>query len=311
MQFESYISDLLYRYECVIIPEFGAFLTQNVSAQIHESTNAFYPPKKVLSFNEQLKTSDGLLANYIASVEKIPFETATQKIAKKIKTLKIQLAQGETITFNNIGDLTLNSNSKITFQPSYHINYLKDAFGLSQFVSPHISRELYKEEIETVEKIVPITTAQKQNSRTLLKYAAIAVLALTLGGFVTSNHYLNKIENHNKIAEKQAQEQLNKKIQEATFVINNPLPTVTLNITKQSGSYHIVAGAFRIAENCDKKLNQLKALGYNARKIGVNKYGLHQVVYSSHETRQKAQIELYKVRKNHNSNAWLLVEDLD
>ena len=57
MQFERYISDLLYRYECVIIPEFGAFLTQNVSAKVHESTNAFYPPKKALSFNEQLKNN--------------------------------------------------------------------------------------------------------------------------------------------------------------------------------------------------------------------------------------------------------------
>ena len=63
MQLETYISDLLYRYECVIIPEFGAFLTQPVSAKVDISSNTFYPPKKVLSFNEQLKNNDGLLAN--------------------------------------------------------------------------------------------------------------------------------------------------------------------------------------------------------------------------------------------------------
>ena len=80
MQFDTYISDLLYRYECVIIPDFGAFLTNSVSAQIHESTHTFYPPKKVISFNEQLKNNDGLLANYIASIEKIPFETASKKV---------------------------------------------------------------------------------------------------------------------------------------------------------------------------------------------------------------------------------------
>ena len=49
MQLETYISDLLYRYECVTIPEFGAFLTQPISATIDEASNAFYPPKKVLS----------------------------------------------------------------------------------------------------------------------------------------------------------------------------------------------------------------------------------------------------------------------
>ena len=47
MQFDSYISDLLYRYDCVIVPEFGAFLSHTVSAEINGNT--FYPPKKILS----------------------------------------------------------------------------------------------------------------------------------------------------------------------------------------------------------------------------------------------------------------------
>jgi len=81
MQLENYISDLLYRYDCVTVPEFGAFLTNRVSAKVHASTNSFYPPKKVLSFNEQLKNNDGLLANYIAEVEKIPYAVATAKIS--------------------------------------------------------------------------------------------------------------------------------------------------------------------------------------------------------------------------------------
>ena len=312
MQFERYISDLLYRYECVVLPEFGAFLTQKVSAKVHESTNAFYPPKKVLSFNEQLQSNDGLLANYIANVEKIPFETAANKISKKIKSLKSFLAQGETLNFENIGELSLNNEGKITFEPSYHLNYLTDAFGLSQFVSPSVTREVYKKEAEEVEKVIPIAvTPEKRKSRNFLKYAAVAVLALTLGGFAASNYYLDKIDTHNQLAEEQAQDALNTKIQQATFVIDNPLPAITLNVTKQSGNYHIVAGAFRFEENCDKKLSELQALGYTARKIGTNKYGLHQVVYGSFESRLDAERELFKIKRNHNKDAWLLIEELD
>ena len=155
MQLETYISDLLYRYECVTVPEFGSFLTQRVSAKIHESTHAFYPPKKVLSFNEQIKQNDGLLARYIADVEKIPFETALQAIGKRVKTLKSYLVQGETLSFDNIGELSLNNEGKILFQPSYHLNYLTDAFGLSQFVLPEVTREVLKEEAQEVEKIIP------------------------------------------------------------------------------------------------------------------------------------------------------------
>ena len=312
MQLEAYISDLLYRYECVIVPGFGAFLTQTTSALINENTNSFYPPKKVLSFNEQLKQNDGLLANYIADIEKIPYEDAVKKISKKTRSLKSYLLQGETLSFNNIGDVSLNKEGNLTFEPSYHLNYLTDAFGLTQFVSPNITREVYKDEVETIEKVNPLTiTSEKRKTRPYLKYAAVAVIALTLGGFMASNYYIGQIEQHNQLAQEEANTQLDNKIQEATFIIDNPLPVITLNVAKQSGNYHIVAGAFRIEENSTKKLKQLQALGYNARKIGKNKYGLHQVVYSSFETRTEAQRALYKIRRENNKDAWLLSQKLN
>ena len=147
------------------------------------------------------------------------------------------------------------------------LNYLTDAFGLSQFVSPAVTREVYKETVETIEKEIPIAfTPEKRKSIAYLKYAAVAVIALTLGGFAASNYYVNQIETHNQLAQEEAFQQLDNKIQEATFVIDNPLPAVTFNVTKQTGNYHIVAGAFRVEENCDKKIEQLKAEGYKAQK---------------------------------------------
>ena len=312
MQLETYISDLLYRYDCVTISEFGAFLTHRVYAKLDEASNTFYPPKKVLSFNEQLQHNDGLLPNYMAEVEKIPYEVALHKIAKYVKTMKSYLIQGETITFNNIGELVLNKEGKINFEPSYHINYLTDAFGLSQFEFSSISREVYKKEVEEIEKVIPIAiTPEKRRSRSYLKYAAIAVIALGLGGFTASNYYINQIETQNQIAQEEANQQLDAKVQEATFVISNPLPAATLTIEKQSGNYHIVAGAFRIEANSDKKVNQLRELGYKARKIGMNRYGLHEVVYASYSDRIEALKALYQIKRENNPEAWLLVKALD
>ena len=311
MQLETYISDLLYRYECVVIPDFGAFLTQRESAKVHESTNAFYPPKKVLSFNEQIQKNDGLLVHYISDVEKIPFEDALSKIQKRIKSLKSYLIQGETLSFDNIGELFLNNEGKIQFEPSYHLNYLTDAFGLSQFVSPSVTREVYKEEVEELEEVIPIAfTPEKRKTRPYLKYAAVALIALTIGSVGMSQFYVNKIETHNQLAQEEANKQLEHKIQEATFIIDNPLPAITLNVDKQAGRYHIVAGAFRVKENSAKKVNQLQKLGYNARTIGANKYGLHEVVYGSFEDRREALQALRKIRYNHNKAAWLLVKEL-
>ena len=312
MQLEPYISDLLYRYECVTIPEFGSFLTRRVSATIHESTNAFYPPKKILSFNEQIQKNDGLLIHYIADVEKIPYEEALKRVQKRVKYLKSYLVEGETLDFHNIGSLSLNTEGKILFEPSYHLNYLTDAFGLSQFVSTEVARETYKENVNEIEKVVPIAvTPERHKSRPYLKYAAVALIALTVGGLGASKFYVDNINEHNQIAQEQASEQLENKIQEATFVIENPLPAVILNVTKQSGNYHIIAGAFRIEENSDKKVLQLKEEGFKARKIGVNKYGLHEVVYASYNDRLEALAALRTIKRTHNSDAWLLVKDLN
>lgn len=312
MQLETYISDLLYRYDCVTIPEFGAFLTNRVSAKVHETTHAFYPPKKVVSFNEQLQHNDGLLCSYMAEVEKIPYEMALQKVSKQVKSIKSFLVEGETLHFEAIGDLVLNTEGKIIFEPSYHVNYLTDAFGLSQFTSNNVSREVYKETIETLEKVIPITvTPEKRKARPYLRYAAIALIALTLGGFAASTYYVEQIEAHNKVAQEAANTQLDAKIQEATFVIDNPLPAATLTVDKQQGNYHIIAGAFRVKENADNKVEQLKALGYKARNIGANKYQLHEVVYSSHQTNAEAMVALRDIRKANNPQAWLLVREVE
>lgn len=311
MQLEIYISDLLYRYECVTIPEFGAFLTQRVSATINDETNAFHAPKKVVSFNEQIQQNDGLLAHYIADVEKIPFEAANKKIAKRVKLLKAYLTQGETLTFKNIGEIVFNKEGKILFDPTYHLNYLTDSFGLSEFVTPSVTREVYKEEVQAIEKVIPIAiTPEKRKSKSYLKYAAVALIALTMGGFVASKFYVTQIETHNQLAQEQATQELDTKIQQATFNLN-PLPAITLNVTKQTGNYHIVAGAFRVEENCEKRVKQLKADGFSARKIGANKYGLHQVAYASFEGRLDALKALKDIKKTHNRDAWLLVKKLD
>lgn len=308
MQLETYISDLLYRYDCVVVPGFGAFITNRVSAIVHESTNTFYPPKKVLSFNEQLQGNDALLVNYLAEVEKIPYQVALERINKHIKSIKSFLIAGETIQFENIGDFNLNTDGKIVFEPSHHVNYLTDAFGLSHYSFSDINRITEEEPV----KAAPIVlTAEKRVRTPYIKYAAAAILILGLGGFIGLKLYDNSIEKHNIQALEEANKQLDVKVQEATFIIENPLPAVHLELEKQSGKYHVVAGAFRIEANSQKKVEQLRAKGYKARIIGLNKYGLHEVVYSSYEDRLEALQALRKIRRENNRDAWLLVKNLD
>jgi hypothetical protein len=64
MNIESYISQLLYRYQCITVPGFGAFWLK--SSQHNGLKDPILFPKKAGFFNAQFKNNDGLLANHIA-----------------------------------------------------------------------------------------------------------------------------------------------------------------------------------------------------------------------------------------------------
>ena len=81
MNLDKYIEDLLYRNECVVIPNFGAFITSLNSAQANNN-GMILPPSKSISFNNKLQKNDGVLANYIAELNDISSHKAWNKQVK-------------------------------------------------------------------------------------------------------------------------------------------------------------------------------------------------------------------------------------
>ena len=295
MKFDKYIKDLLYRNDCVVLPNLGAFITRNISAKIDESNNVIYPPSKHISFNAKIIENDGLLANHIAIVENISREKAGNKIHKKILSYNKSLNNGELVKFKDVGSLLL-KNDKYTFSPSNNISFLRSAFGFSEF---------------SISKVNKKATDKIYNFNTYYRYAAILIIALFIGGSITAN-YLNDINASNQISYKKAEKEIEDKIQKATFVIDNPLPVIKLRLNKKYGDFHVVGGSFRVKENSYSKLDQLKAIGYkDARKIGQNNFGLYQVAYASYDTRVEAKKALSNIRSKHNINAWLLYKDVN
>ena len=310
MAVAKYIHDLLYRYECVILPGFGAFITQQHSARLSASHEEFFPPKRTVSFNRQLVKNDGLLANHLVEVEKISYEDALMKLQMYVEDLQNVLEENKAINLENIGSFTLTEGDKLQFEPDSRTNFSKEAFGLSSFTASEVLRETYKKQAAAFEEKAPVAfTPERRSSRKWLKYAAVGVIAFGLSG-AGLNFYKLQVNEHNLVEQQKAASILENQIQQATFVIENPLPAVTLKVSKQTGNYHIVAGAFRLEENAAEKVEQLKAEGHNARQVGANRYGLHQVIYSSHENRRDALKALWEVKRNSNPGAWLLVEEL-
>tara|TARA_B100001559_G_C16484506_1_gene615348 strand:+ start:904 stop:1821 length:918 start_codon:yes stop_codon:yes gene_type:complete len=305
MYLGKFVSDLLYRYDCVVVPNFGAFIAQKTTAKINFERNEFYPPKKNISFNTELKNNDGILAGYLAEKKNISYDKALLKIEKEVSKLNKYLADNNEIELDKIGALILLSNGKLSFRPSNKINYLNESFGLSQFISPEIRRN--KNSFESSDNNIPKIN-KKQDLKTITKYAAVIIVAIGLATFIGLNTYIKNIDNHNVIAEEKAEELMSSKINEATFTLSAPLPGININVKQREEKYHVIAGAFRFKKNCNKKLRQLKRLGFNARAVGQNQYGLYQVAFESYHSRDKAEKELHMIKKNQDSSAWLLIK---
>lgn len=307
MQLSPYIKDLLYRYECVIIPGFGAFLANYTSASIHVDSSTFYPPGKTISFNRQLQTNDGLLANYVASVEGISYESALQKIRNYTGLLSLKLSKGEQVTLDTIGDFSLTPENKVQFVPCDTENFNITSFGLSSFVSSEIYRDIQQKRLDAAQKN-PVHGAPTRGVAPFIKYAAVGLIAMAVCGLTGLKIYEGTVQEHNFAQKQKANSKLEKQIQQATFSISSPLPTLEVPVVKQTGRYHVVAGAFRIKENAERKVAQLHKKGFAAVNLGTNKYGLHQVVYASYQNRLQALKNLRVIKASQNSDAWLLVK---
>ena len=310
MRLETYIGDLLYRYQCVVVPEFGAFLAEQKSARLDSNSNAFYPPTKQISFNEQLHSNDGLLVKYIADVEGIPYEKVLTQLINVVESWKKLLNRKEKLNLKNIGYFSLNDTSKLQFHPIQTHNYLTTSFGLSSVVSSKVSREVLKEEVQEIEEVTPILFTPEERKRTpYLKYAAIALLAISIGA-IGIQLYKGQIKQQLQLVDQKAQEKVEETVQQATFFDTQPkvLPSVKLAVEQNIKRHKIIAGAFRIEANANKKVAQLRAKGYDARLIGKNKYGLHQVIYASYSNPKDALFHLRQIKRSESSEAWLLSE---
>ena len=310
MQIEKHISDLLYRYQCVTVPGFGAFLTETVSAHVTGSASSFFPPKKVISFNANVKNNDGLLANHVALQEKMSYELAVIKINDVVTEWTYLLQNRNRLALKNIGEISVNNEMNWVFEPANTINYLTDAFGLTSFVSPEITREKLKQEVEALEERAPIIfTPQRKRNYSYLKYAAVFTVMFGAGTFGYKMYYDQQVMEQTLIVEKKVQEKVQQQIQEATFMLSNPIPSVELAIVEEKMPYHLVAGAYRSEENANKAIAELNAAGFeNAKMLPLNKHKLYPVVYASFKTLNEAQSERRAIQKSHNEEAWLLID---
>lgn len=157
LHIDHYISELLFRYDCVVVPGLGGFVCNYAPARIHPTQHTFTPPSKQLVFNKNLQHNDGLLAHALASAGHCTYEEALELIAAFAETCHRELKSGHKVELKNIGTLWLDPEKNTQFEPDDAVNYLVESFGLSSFQTFPVKRETYTErrDVKTEDRIVP------------------------------------------------------------------------------------------------------------------------------------------------------------
>ncbi len=191
IKIDVYISDLLYTYDCVIVPDFGGFVSNYTPAQIQENQHKFNPPSKKISFNRFLKNNDGLLINHIAERKAIQYEDASNLIKAFVNQTIEGLKRGDKIVIEKVGTLFMDDHNFIQFKGVEKNDYLLDSFGLTSFRAKPIKRETIEEKVEK-KVIASISSKQKKEeskNRFAVWTAAASILLLLTFSFLLNRQY--------------------------------------------------------------------------------------------------------------------------
>ena len=308
MQLAKHINYLLFRYDCVTVPGFGAFLGTPIPAELDIDKETIYPPTKQISFNEQLQSNDGLLANSISVEQQTSYEQAVRLVHKEVVRWKSKLHDGKTIELDHIGKLHLNAEKNVVFVPTKDYNHLAESFGLYPVQAQKIDRAKV---LKSTPKIIDFNNDRGQNqldsqgtNSNPLRYVAAAAAAVVIGyaGFMAYGDYT---QDQQISQEFQLRQEAKQEVQQAVFDLGE-LPKLSIQTIPQE-AYHIIGGAFAVESNADRYLTDLQQKGFaSAQKLPPNSYGLHMVALGSRVDRTEAIGFLRQVQRTEIADAWML-----
>jgi len=330
LNIDQYISDLLYKHDCVILPGFGGFVGNYSGARVHPINHTFYPPSKNILFNSKLTGDDGLLAHNLSVSENISYEEAKIALKSFAKNCENKLKEGKTLSFDKIGAIRKDVEGSLVFSQDNTINYFEESFGLPSFVSQPIIREKIHRQLE--KKFIdrkPIPQRPKKKRPVYLVYLALVPILFFTGWYFlpTGSDDKNMQESSIGISTGLTDEPVLTKKETPASKTETPFKETTITPAEHTSEnastkpvpgsnsaifqekkpyYLIIGGAFQFEANSKKLIDQLHIKGYDAEYAGLSRHGLHMVCYLKTEDKNEALMNLAIIRKQDNPTAWLL-----
>ncbi len=346
VKIDLYIADLLYSYDCVIVPEFGGFIANYSPAKVQTIQHKFTPPSKKISFNKHLKVNDGLLTNHIAARKSISYVEANELIQNFVNQSTNNLNKGDKIKIEKVGIFFLDPERNIQFVAEAKNDFLLESFGLSSFRALPIERATKEQKIK--EQLPELKEKVKQKKKYFLPAAAFLALALTAAFWLNQQFdWIDKSDlqystfgfNNNSPAfydikkESFSYDKFVNNEEQLTFlegivlyttsigekthiyidnrkkeiIVKKDNTAISKSIKKSDLKFHVLGGCFSQLSNANGLVKKLNQQGFEASLIGTYN-NLHAVSIGSYGSRDEATKLLSDVRNNRYPAAWLLVK---
>lgn len=331
---QHYIQELLFERDCVVVPDFGGFITNFQSAKLDRSLNFISPAKRWVAFNSLLKNDDGLLSHFIAKSEGISVEETTIKIRAFVDALKFRLRNSEQVYLEHIGFFELNKENKLVFTPLSEQNYCSDSFGLSTVhIYPKRNQEIESPQVESKTKLLVFRGADRAAERVvktskktaatvkkLVPFMTGVATAVLLGIGILSYEEQNSLSTMNPfvgitarkpvpapiIETKSRFETLSKDIQPSQDSIATSSGNSDISYTNK-GDYFVIVGSFGSEANAQKFVKELQSKGFsNATVIEPEKKGkLIKVAANAYHNENEAYTQSTSIKSKLRASAWI------
>lgn len=285
---DQYLQQLLSQQPRVIIPNLGAFISS---------------PEGGMMFNQYLNFDDNALTAYVAQNENISEDEARQRIADYSNQLKQRLDSGEKINIQGVG--TLSKDGEI-------YNFESDANAAeTQSAQPTTTIDLSEAtkaptETSSIANNNTFVYEEDHSSRNIIIIILIALLFII--GVILCLFVINKdncVYNF-FFGEKEAIEQVEVAAPDTTQTIA-PDTTTVVETPKEVAPqierekrYNIIVGTYKNEKVAQKRVEQLKAKGFENAIVGTFR-GDYVAIIDSYdrlpdaEARQEFIVDTYRI----------------
>ncbi len=324
---EEYVLELLSLHPCVIIPDFGGFLSRDVPAGLQSDPAYIHPPARKVVFNASLNQNDGLLAHHIATEHNIPYDVATAQIESTVRYWLRKLELQKELMLEGLGSIFLSEDQRLTYLPDPSLNLNLAVFGLSSLVLPEVSSlsTLDSEVLAAEESVIEEVDEEFSKRASIFRAGRIAAsfALLALISFFGYQYWHSTA--HSEIAANQASVIAYGVKSDSTALANTnstdssatdpsvstaPItdPVSESVSTPEAGSpdYEVIAGAFGKKSNARKLVTNLKENGYaSVHILGKREGRLYRVSFKSFPDSLRADNFLQQLKTEH-PDAWIL-----